>query len=231
MNLFNELKKAASETQNNLKNSVEDSVEHEKYSDMLQALKSVADYIKAGTWCKNKASHNRVMVALRAKNYAEAAEALGTSQESVRASVYQASQRIRELVGFDVIGMILRGGEEMEAALTLFKIQTDPNACRDLLLKDVMDNLLEHYGFEKFDRFNKPDKKKLMDALYSLRYFSKEYTTNRLESLSPEILSYVAYIISSDEQELLPIKAIVHQYFSMDLCTTELEERLKLIEQ
>ena len=208
MNIFSEVKEAAAKTKEQLKSLSSGTPAYEIECDKAEALNTVVGYIKQGNYTSNAKSHERVMHALRCKSYAQAAQELATTEESLRASVYQASERIRAVVGFDIVTEIMQG--DPAAAMCKFAIRTEGDTISALFPTDVLANLPKEPSLHKIDS------QAILSAAKALHAVTIRALVGAVYEIPEDALHALAYILFSNDQKYLRQTAALYRYLRDD---------------
>jgi len=221
VNIFEQLKRSIKETRDKMHTMPADAPSHALEVERLAALNMLADYIKSGAWTKKDGTLKRISIILKSPNYASAAQTLGCSEESARSSIYLASSRLKDKIGFDFIKEVMSGN--ISHAVDSFKLRMEKGtALQQLFPADVLAE------FPKDAAVKRVDGTALLDAAMTLRSVSVGAIQSKISTIPENVLAVISALLHSKDPKHLGFQTALFQFFSLEIEQEELSRRLKL---
>jgi hypothetical protein len=204
----------------------------------LDSYLSLYRWIKedyAHTWAKRKGTAERVFAGLR-MGYAEAAKHFDTTSDSIKASIFQSSQRIKKIIGFDIIKRIADAGTgfdgemQMLNVLSIFRLRLEGKAAiKDIFSQDLIDDWFPDADKWVWRKMNLEKALANMEVLRSVTKIRKGLTVH--DNCDPEILSSILYVLSYScaDPKIVALQSHFYTFLHSTMTLDELRENLKNI--
>lgn len=217
--IFKDVERRIKESRQKLKLLTEDTQAHKDEYVKLCAFNTVLNYLKSDKWCKRPSTSERVRVSL-SKGYQEASRIYGCSVNSIKSSVYNASIKIEQTIGFDVLSEIEEGGSNLTEAMALFELRTSGVAVDSIMPTFLYDYLPEDWKFYKLKKDN------LISALNTIKAVSEQNLRRSILACDEQTLSCIFYILSSKDSRHIPRQGLFYSYIMGELSEEVLKQRL-----
>jgi hypothetical protein len=185
--------------------ATEGTLEHQGFSNQLDSVNAIVSYIKGGSWATDKA-RERVLYAIM-HGYSEAAEHYGTSSESIKASIFQASEKLKSIFGYPKIDILQLISSNMLAEATYIRqLRTSEASVISLFAKELHDDLF-------FDgEVRKVGRKKFLSCIKMLKELTLRTQEIRLIKADEVTLESIMSLLTTTDADKLGTQVILYSY-------------------
>ena len=242
---FEKLKSRVAETTELLKALEVGSPEHQLNFAKLMLYEEIHKWtFDDGTWAKKPSTAKRVFDTLDL-GYDEAAKMYKTSPQSLRSSLWQASQSISEILGFDILRSIdecsvvlIAGSNQLEVALSKlqnitlsFFYRTQGYKLPDGIFVDFV---LKAIPEREEWKFNKVGREDFVNALKILQSLTKQGVVDTIEEIEMDVWETVMYILTNQDSQtqatLIELQRLFYEFIYKRIDEVELRGALDRVD-
>lgn len=200
----------------------EGSPEHEAVKHQLDAVNMLMRYVRDGNWAKKPETRDRIMYAIQ-HGYSAAAEKYDTNVASIKASVSQASERIKTVWGYPEVNILsLINDGKTEEATDLLKLCTERDTASQLFSAEVLSAFPKEYALHKVDG------EEFLSSVKALRSVTTEALVGVVGAISREVFEVICYFLYANDPKCLRQTVALYRYLSLEMDTDDLAEKLNI---
>ena len=205
----------------------QDTAEYNLEVSRLSAFNVVNGYIRSGKWALHQSTSQRVFDALD-KGYEAAAEQYNCSVNSVKSSVWNANNAIKQRLGFGVLSAIgaAKSIDDIEAVLRLFEIRSGGVNIKDMFPKEISS---EHLPKERDFAISKIDIEDFVYTLKVLTQITTRHLTYMIKTLEPEHINCVFGVLHAKGHKYIEMQGLMYQFLLSELPEYYFREKLSKI--
>lgn len=161
----------------------------------LNALREILEFVDTYKWVKHTNVIEKVEFVRKCRyDYPLIKQELGMTDDALKSFMYRINTNLSLKIGENTIKTILKGGDDINVGLSVFRVLTGNYPLEDILLKETFESLPK----KKYTSFSLKDCIDEIKYLYTYSKVGREFEEMDINS---DKLAFLRYILESETEK------------------------------